>query len=68
MFDEAMSKMESQNRQIPSAQIQLQTNKAVDEILNKGAYSQSVIKDELEKQKQLISELKQKESDLQSTN
>ena len=58
MFDDTINNMENQNRHVSSEAIEMQATKAVDEILNKGAVSQSALHDELEKKKQLIDEMK----------
>ena len=51
MFDDTINNMENQNRHVSSEAIEMQATKAVDEILNKGALSQSALQDELEKKK-----------------
>ncbi len=69
MFDETMQNMELQNRDYGKEGRLTQTaSEAVDEIFNKGALSQVAMADELEKQKNLVAEMKQNETDIQNQN
>lgn len=63
-----MLNMEQQNRGLDKKDISQSTSKAVDEILNRGVFSQSALTEELEKQKRLVAEMKQNEVDLQNQN
>ena len=66
IFDETMQNIEAQNRHVPEEAIEIQASKAVDEILTHGAVTKSALEEELEKQKQVIAEMKQRESDNQN--
>lgn len=63
IFDETMQNIEAQNRHVPTKAIEMQASKAVDEILTHGAVCKSALEEELEKQRQLIEEMKQRETD-----
>lgn len=52
-----MTNIEQQNRLAPAQAIALETSRAVDEIISKGAVSQYALTEELQKQKQRIEEL-----------
>lgn len=66
MFEDTMLNMEQQNRDLDKRDISQSTSKAVDEILNRGVFSQTALTEELEKQKRLVAEMKQTEIDLQN--
>jgi len=58
MFEDTMLNMEQQNRDLDKRDISQSTSKAVDEILNRGVFSQTALTEELEKQKRLVAEMK----------
>ena len=64
MFEESMKNIQEQNQPVSSDAIEMQASKAVEEILNRGKGTQTAaLEEEIEKQKQVIEEMKQKESD-----
>jgi len=65
VMEDAMQNFEQQTRVAPAQAIALETSKAVDEIINKGALSHTALTEELAKLKQQMQELQHRDSDLQ---